>query len=55
MGWCLDEDIIAVLPERAEGQADYDAFVASLRKRADIEINEKNLERKAGAATRRRR
>lgn len=32
--------------ERAEGQADYDAFVASLRKRADIEINEKNLERK---------
>lgn len=32
--------------ERAEGQADYDAFVASLRKRADIEINEKNLARK---------
>jgi peptidyl-prolyl cis-trans isomerase D len=32
--------------ERAEGGADYDAFVASLRKRADIEINEKNLERK---------
>ncbi|MFZ1908763.1 MAG: SurA N-terminal domain-containing protein [Burkholderiales bacterium] len=32
--------------ERAEGQADYDALVASLRKRADIEINEKNLERK---------
>jgi peptidyl-prolyl cis-trans isomerase D len=32
--------------ERAEGQADYDAYVASLRKRAAIEINEKNLERK---------
>jgi peptidyl-prolyl cis-trans isomerase D len=32
--------------ERAEGQADYDAFVASLRKRAEIEINAKNLERK---------
>lgn len=32
--------------ERVEGQADYDAFVGSLRKRADIEINAKNLERK---------
>ncbi len=32
--------------ERAEGGADYDAFVASLRKRADIEINEKIIERK---------
>ena len=32
--------------ERAEGGADYDAFVASLRQRADIKINEKNLERK---------
>jgi len=32
--------------ERAEGQADYDAFVASLRKRADIQINEQNLARK---------
>ncbi|HUJ86436.1 MAG TPA: SurA N-terminal domain-containing protein [Burkholderiales bacterium] len=32
--------------ERAEGAADYDAFVASLRKRADIQINAKNLERK---------
>jgi peptidyl-prolyl cis-trans isomerase D len=32
--------------QQAEGQADYDAYVASLRKRADIEINEKNLERK---------
>ena len=32
--------------ERAEGGADYEAFVASLRKRAEIEINEKNLERK---------
>ena len=32
--------------ERAEGQVDYDAFVASLRKRAEIEINEKNLARK---------
>lgn len=32
--------------ERAEGQAAHDAFVASLRKRADIEINAKNLERK---------
>jgi peptidyl-prolyl cis-trans isomerase D len=31
---------------RVEGAADYGAFVASLRKRADIEINEKNLERK---------
>jgi len=32
--------------ERLEGTAEYGAFVASLRKRAEIEINEKNLERK---------
>ncbi|MGH8737676.1 MAG: peptidylprolyl isomerase, partial [Burkholderiales bacterium] len=32
--------------ERAEGGADYDAFVASLRMRADIQVNDKNLERK---------
>jgi peptidyl-prolyl cis-trans isomerase D len=31
---------------RVEGAAEYDAFVAGLRKRAEIEINEKNLERK---------
>lgn len=29
-----------------EGAADYDSYVASLRKRADIQINEKNLESK---------
>jgi len=32
--------------EAVEGTAEYDAYVASLRKRADIEINEKNLESK---------
>ena len=32
--------------EAVEGTADYDAYVASLRKRADIEINEKNLEQR---------
>ena len=32
--------------EAVEGAAEYDAYVASLRKRADIEINKKNLERK---------
>jgi len=32
--------------ERLEGTAEYGSFVAALRKRAEIEINEKNLERK---------
>jgi hypothetical protein len=48
----IEADPKQEMPEAAQrvagllGQAQYDAFVASLRAQADVEINRTNLERK---------